>query len=318
MFSRLVLRAARVTPTSAVGRPLALARPSITPVFQALSARSYAAGGPDVSASYKNVEARILDIFRTFDKVNQDNVSPPVAMARAATLSLLRPARRRPPLDLARLSSLSSGSSVLTPCCTLRPSLPPRPPSRRTSASTPSTLSRSLWRSRRSSWLRWVGACPRRSSLPLQGEGNNSSPFQQSHARSCLFQIPDAEADEIKTVKDGSSRDSLLASIQLSLKLTDHYLCLQPLTTSSLSVLSIILHGLPVGLLLTLTMWSFTLPLLQCPEGLSLSCHAVSPLPVSQAYYCISLRSSRTPLNMFSPPIRRELVGSRGYFGASI
>lgn len=79
MFSRLVLRAARVTPTSAVGRPLALARPSITPVFQALSARSYAAGGPDVSASYKNVEARILDIFRTFDKVNQDNVSPPVA-----------------------------------------------------------------------------------------------------------------------------------------------------------------------------------------------------------------------------------------------
>jgi len=84
MFSRL---APRVLPRASTSSKLSLSaspfvRPSAlslrpTVPSSSLLGRCYSDEGPvnDQRLTVKNVEIRILDIFRTFDKVNQDNVS---------------------------------------------------------------------------------------------------------------------------------------------------------------------------------------------------------------------------------------------------
>jgi hypothetical protein len=99
MFSRLATTAirraapaARVAPSASV---LSSAR------FAPIAIRSYA-GGPDIM-SKTGVEARVLDIFRTFDKVNQDKVRLPSFEQSEAVFHLsfvVRKVRRRPSLAL--------------------------------------------------------------------------------------------------------------------------------------------------------------------------------------------------------------------------
>lgn len=84
MFSRLSTRVvSRVATSSKLSfSTTPFARPSLSPSVlrpstSSLLARSFSSEGPEIDGrlTVKNVEIRILDIFRTFDKVNQDNVS---------------------------------------------------------------------------------------------------------------------------------------------------------------------------------------------------------------------------------------------------
>jgi hypothetical protein len=91
MFSRIAPRVlSRVAASSKPSfSPSAFARPSFAAVARPSASlfRSYGAEADD-RLTVKNVEIRILDIFRTFDKVNQDNVSPtfaPSAPCRASS-----------------------------------------------------------------------------------------------------------------------------------------------------------------------------------------------------------------------------------------
>ena len=80
MFSRLAPRV--LSRVAASAKPSFSASPLARPTFAAVArpstsflARAYSEA--DERLTVKNVEIRILDIFRTFDKVNQDNVRPP-------------------------------------------------------------------------------------------------------------------------------------------------------------------------------------------------------------------------------------------------
>lgn len=119
MFSRLAIPAARLAVRTAAPRasPLVAARPS--PVgpsrspLAAVAARFYAGGAPgapDRSLSKANVEARILDIFQGFDKVKQDKVrsSRRAGLAEGGDGVAERSVVREP---------ICSGDDWLTPSC---------------------------------------------------------------------------------------------------------------------------------------------------------------------------------------------------------
>ncbi|CDZ96532.1 Acyl carrier protein [Phaffia rhodozyma] len=78
MFSRFAIRSLRAAPVTPRTFSLLATRPAsvVARPSTLLFARSYAGGhGPDLSLTKENIERRILDIFRTFDKVNQDKLN---------------------------------------------------------------------------------------------------------------------------------------------------------------------------------------------------------------------------------------------------
>lgn len=131
MFARIALPASRLAVRAALPRASALAgRPSLAGVLASssrsstlspssfLSARFYAGGAdaPDASLTKANIETRILDIFKTFDKVKQDKV-------RLGELSLQSNLLLGPALGL---STICKPNHWLThPCFPLDPALRP-------------------------------------------------------------------------------------------------------------------------------------------------------------------------------------------------